>query len=164
VKPKLTISPLSSVTEVSRIFCYGPTKWEAYRVALVRTSVCMSVRTYVYPYVPQILWHQLLLNYQADFFQTCTDDQAGCVDDHKERIFSCDQFHQSYGPLLLQMLLQQWGHQCLRTHSSFLRVVPSRFSPQCSQLSICSAIKESFCKELAFINKSLHDCRIWKIL
>ncbi len=90
---------------------YAPTKWEAYRVALVRPSVRTSVR-------PQILWHQLLLNYKADFFQTCTDDQAGCVDDRKEMIISCDQFYQSYGPLLLQMLLQQWGHQCPRTHSS----------------------------------------------
>jgi hypothetical protein len=30
------------------------------------------------------LWHQLLINYQADFFQTCTDDQAGCVDDRND--------------------------------------------------------------------------------
>jgi hypothetical protein len=81
------------------------------------------VRTYLRPYIPQILWHQLLLNDEADFFQTCTDDQAGCVDDHKERIFSCDHFYQSYGPLLLQMLLQQWGHQCPRTHSSFVLTI-----------------------------------------
>jgi hypothetical protein len=91
---------------------YAPTKWEAYRVALVRPSLRL--------YVSQILWHQLLLNYQADFFQTCTDDQGGCVDDCKEMIFSCDKFYQSYVPLLLQMLLQQWGHQCPRTHCSFL--------------------------------------------
>ncbi len=80
-----------------------------------------SVRMYVRAYVHQILWHQLI-NYRVDFFQTCTDDEAGCVDDRKERIFSCDQFYQSYGPLLLQMLLQQWGHQCPRTHSSYYYV------------------------------------------
>jgi hypothetical protein len=52
-------------------------------------SVCALVRPSVRTYVRQILWH---------FFQTCTDDQAGCVDDCK------DHFYQSYG-LLLQMLL-----------------------------------------------------------
>ena len=80
---------------------YAPTKWEAYRIALVRTSI----RTYVCTSIhPQILWHQLLLNYQADFFQTCTDDQVGCVDDRKEKIFSCDHFYQSYGPLLISVI------------------------------------------------------------
>ena len=64
-----------------------------------------SVRTSVRPYVrPQILWHQLLLNYKADFFQTCTDDQAGCVDDGKERNISCDHFYQCYGPLLISVI------------------------------------------------------------
>jgi hypothetical protein len=53
---------------------------------------------------PQILWHQLLLNYRADFFQTCTDDQVGCVDDRKEKIFSCDHFYQSYGPLFISLI------------------------------------------------------------
>jgi hypothetical protein len=47
-----------------------------------------------------ILWHQLLINYQADFFQSCTDDQAqsctddqaGCADDRKENNFSLRPF------------------------------------------------------------------------
>jgi hypothetical protein len=73
---------------------YAPTKWEAYRVVLVRPYVRPSVH-------PQILWHQLLIYYQADFFQTCTDDQVGCVDDRKETIFSCDHFYQNYGPSLI---------------------------------------------------------------
>jgi hypothetical protein len=42
----------------------------------------------LHSYVPQILWHQLLINYRADFFQTCTDDQVGCLDDRKRKIFS----------------------------------------------------------------------------
>jgi hypothetical protein len=51
----------------------------------LQSSLCLSVRLSVC--VLQILWHQLLINYQVDFFQTCTDDQAGCLDDHKETIF-----------------------------------------------------------------------------
>jgi hypothetical protein len=63
---------------------YATIKCKAYRVALVRMSVHM--------YVLQILWHQLLINYRADFFQTCTDDQARCVDDCKEKIFFLQPF------------------------------------------------------------------------
>ncbi len=70
----------------------------------LHSYVRLYVRPPVCPYVPQTLWHQLLLNYQADFFQTCIDDQAGCVDDRKERIFSCDHFYQSYGPLLISVM------------------------------------------------------------
>jgi hypothetical protein len=65
---------------------YSAMKWEVYsciRPSYVRPSI----------YIPQILWHQLLLNYQVDFFKTCTDDLAGCVDDRKERIFSSDLFY-----------------------------------------------------------------------
>jgi hypothetical protein len=69
----------------------------------------IELHSFVRTYVPQILWHQLLLNNQAYFFQTCIENRAGCVDDRKERNFSCGHFYQSYGPLLLQMLLQQWG-------------------------------------------------------
>jgi hypothetical protein len=61
-------------------------KWEAYRVALVRMS---TIRTYAL----QILWHQLLVDYQAEFFQTCTDDKGGCVDDCKEKNFPATIFN-----------------------------------------------------------------------
>jgi hypothetical protein len=49
-------------------FNYAPTKWGAYSVALVRTSVRLSVR-------PEILWMQLLLNRMADFALTSRDEQ-----------------------------------------------------------------------------------------
>jgi hypothetical protein len=45
-----------------------------------------------------------------------------------ERIFFCGRFYQSYGPLLLQMLLQQWGHQCWRTHSRFTQLYLTLYS------------------------------------
>jgi hypothetical protein len=60
----------------------------------------IELHSSIYAYVPQILWHQLLINYRADFFQTCTYDQAGSVDDRKEKIFSYDHFYQCYGPFL----------------------------------------------------------------
>ncbi len=58
------------------------------------------------------MWHQLLLNYRAHSLQTCTDDEAGCVDYHEERIFSCNYFYQSYGPLFFSSNNILW-HQLL---------------------------------------------------
>jgi hypothetical protein len=48
----------------------------------------------------QFLWHQLLNNYLADLFQTGTDDQAGCVDDRKENIFSWEYFELELRPFV----------------------------------------------------------------
>jgi hypothetical protein len=44
------------------------------------------------------------INYLADFFQTCIDDQAGYVNGGKENIFPCNRLYQNYGPLLISIL------------------------------------------------------------
>jgi hypothetical protein len=46
------------------------------------------------------LWHQLLIFYQADFFQTCIDDQVGFVDDRKEKYFFLRPFLPELWPIV----------------------------------------------------------------
>jgi hypothetical protein len=70
----------------------------------------------------KVLWHQLLINYFADFFQFCTDDQAGCVDDRKEKIFSCGHFYQSYGPLLILLIKLCGINSTLSIWQNFLKL------------------------------------------
>jgi hypothetical protein len=64
----------------------------------------------------QILWHQLLINYLADFFQTCTDDQAGCVDDRKEMIFFLRPFLPELWPFVTNVVVAV-GASVSRGHS-----------------------------------------------
>jgi hypothetical protein len=80
----------------SGFYAPPPTKWKAY--VELHSSVRLSVRT-----SPKSCGVNLI-NYQSDVFLKLAHDQAGCVDERKEKNFSCDHFYQSYGTLL-QMLL-----------------------------------------------------------
>jgi hypothetical protein len=65
-------------------------------MSLLLTSLLLIVSLIIWLFMhPQSGRHiELLLSVHP--MMISTDDQAGCVDDHKEKIFSCDHFYQSY--------------------------------------------------------------------
>jgi hypothetical protein len=59
----------------------------------VHIYLCLDLCTF-----SKILWHKFLIYCQVYlvYFSTCTYDQAGCVNDHKARIFSCSCLYHSF--------------------------------------------------------------------